>query len=233
MSLLVAALNDTHIRQCGTDFLGGKHGVHGAVDKNGNPVESLSEASGLLYPQCISYCGDGSELYSWDVVSNKLSAWLFPWLVLVAQMPFQTKNKSTDVWSMCLIIGSPILAMYSLLITMHNSKWIHRKCRDVGKMYKDSEHLEFVALVLSSCQQVPLQFDSAFLACSISLSQNKDWWKELALRLRDTRRTLPESLWPQNALVIGTYILTIMDALRTIGGLFSIFLEPDGRKSNV
>lgn len=224
VSLPVATLNDTDIRQCGTNFLGGKYGVQGAVDKDGNPVDSLSQASGLLYAQCISYCGDGSELYPWDVLSNTLSAWLFPWLVLVAQMPFQTKSKRTDVWSTCLIIGSPILAMYSLLVTMHNSKWIHRKCWKVGKTYKDSEHLEYVAFVLSSCQQVPLQFDSAFLACSISLSQNKDWWKELALRLRDTRRTLPESLWPQNVVVIGTYIFTIVDAFRTIGGRYSVFL---------
>ena len=199
--------------QCQAAVQNGSHELAGAVDQNGNPVTSRDQIEGLLYPQCLSFCGDGWQPSSYTNASAAVTSWLFPWLVLVAQLPFQTKGEGYDILSAFLVIGSPILAMYSLLVTYSNSQWIYEKCTEdvIGERYGDREHMARVAFILSACQQVPLVIqDPTLLACSIALHGNQHWWKDLAARLQDSYRTLPESLWPQMLLVIVTYILTLI-----------------------
>jgi hypothetical protein len=225
-----SASADVNFTQCLADFMTGKYGLDGAVDGNGNAVISLNQTEGLLYRQCVSICGSGHQTNSWSQISTSLTSWLFPWLVLVAQLPFQTKGQGNDVLSAFLVVGSPVIAMYSLLVTLSNSRWIYRKCRELEIIERydgDREHMLQVAYVLSMCQQVPLEIkDPKLLACSIALQRNRAWWGELADRLRDSARILPESLWPQIFLVIGTYILTVIDAFRSLGGMLylNIFL---------
>jgi len=167
---------------------------------------------GILFPQCVSFCGDGWERNSYANISTAITTWLFPWLVLVAQMPFQTAGPGYDILSGFLIIGSPVLAMYSLLVTFQNSRRIYHKCKEhhIYRRYGDRNHMARVAFILSACQQAPLFVeDTAMLACAIVLDRNKRWWVDLAARLQDSSRTFAESLWPQIAIVFATYGMTL------------------------
>ena len=188
-------------------------------DIHGNLLSD--QTGGLKYAQCVEICGDGWQRNDWAAISAGLTAWLFPWLVLVAQLPFQTEGAVNDIFSAILAIGSPVIAMYSMFITLRNSRWIYSKCDEDGieRRYRNKNHLRSVAVVLLSCQQVPLAVNNlAYLACSITLHGNERWWQELAERLKTTARTMPDSLWPQMAVVIGTYILVIIDSFRLVGG---------------
>src|SRR5437667_11914090 len=93
--------------QCKIDFFSGTNGLVGAVDRNGNSVEFLNQTEGLRYTQCKAICGTGWERINWSQASTSLTAWLFPWLILVSQLPFQTSGKGQDVFSAFLFIGSP------------------------------------------------------------------------------------------------------------------------------
>ena len=215
--------SDAHVNftQCKIDFFSSPHDLAGAVDRNGNSVQFLNQTEGIRYPQCKAICGTGWERINWSQASTSLTAWLFPWLILVSQLPFQTRGKGHDIFSAFLVIGSPILAMHSLLQTLYNSNWVHTRCKDtdVQNRYGDRTHLKHVAFVLAACQQVPLSIiDQRLLASSIALHQNETWWEELADRLRHSGRRLPESLWPQIALVVGTFILTLIEAFGKVGG---------------
>lgn len=199
---------------CQAAVQSGAYGLTGAVDSNGIPITSVNQTiEGLLYPQCLSFCGDGWERNTFANASAAVTTWLFPWLVLVAQLPFQTRGDGYDMLSGLLIIGSPLLAMYSLLATLSNSMWIYAKCKEthIQTRYKDPKHMARVAFILSACQQVPLFIeDTTLFACSVVLSRNRQWWQDIAARLRDSTRTFVESLWPQILIVLVTYILTLV-----------------------
>lgn len=222
--------------QCKANFLNGGE-TSGAVDLYGNNVSSLHTAQGLRYPECYSLCGDGWQREPWLQVSAYLATWLFPWIALVGQLPFQTSWWFADCLSASLVVGSPILAMQSLLLTLSNSRWIYRTCRELANRdgqretknmasrRHDEKQMENVAFVLSACQQVPLRIPrKAHLAYSIILKRNEKWWGDLADHLRDTARVMPESLWPQMALVIVTYVFTLVAAFSVLGGNPSNYL---------
>jgi len=217
--------DDLNYAECQAAVQNGSRGFAGLVIQNGTLITNLSQVDGILYPQCISYCGDGWQANGYTNTSAAVATWLFPWLVLVAQLPFQIRGEGWDILAACLIVGSPIIAMYSLLITLSNSRWIYRKCTEdsngnIKERHGDPRHMVRVAFILSQCQQVPLHIqDWKLLACAIALERNKHWWEDLAARLRLSARTLPDSLWPQMLLVITTYILTLIYCFKfEIGG---------------
>jgi hypothetical protein len=193
----------------------------GAVDIGGNNVTSMDQAQGMRYPECLEDCGNGWQPDPWLQVSSYLATWLFPWVALVGQLPFQTRSWKKDWLSASLMIGSPILGMYSLVITLSNSLWIFKRCRheEVVDRY-DEEQMRNVAFVLSTCQQVPLKIQNReHLAYSIIHRRNEKWWGDLASHLGDTARVMPESLWPQMLLVLVTYGFTLSAGFSILGGM--------------
>jgi hypothetical protein len=217
--------DDLNYAECQVAVQNGSKGLVGLVNQTGIPVSNFSQVDGILYPQCISYCGNGWQSNGFTNTSAAVTTWLFPWLVLVAQLPFQTSGLGSDVLAAWLTMGSPIVAMYSLLITLSNSRWIYRKCTEqsegnIADCYGDRKHMSRVAFILSQCQQVPLFIqDWKLLACAVALEKNKGWWEDLAARLRLSARTFPESLWPQMLIVIITYVLTLAYSFQfEIGG---------------
>jgi hypothetical protein len=54
------------------------------------------------------------------------ATWLIPWLALTAQLPFETKERLTNVMSLLMILGSPHLAAYSLSLMVLTPRWINR-----------------------------------------------------------------------------------------------------------
>ena len=206
--------------QCKIDYFA-RNLTEGAVDLDGNNVTSLQLADGMRYPQCYSLCGNGWQPYTWLQISSYLATWLFPWLALVGQLPFQTGSWFQDCLSASLMVGSPVLGMYSLVLTFRNSLWIHRRVRqeEVLRRYRDPEHLKNVAIVLAACQQVPLKIQNRLhLAYSILHSKNQKWWADLARHLGDMARVMPESLWPQMMLVLVTYAFSLSAGFYVVGG---------------
>jgi hypothetical protein len=205
---------------CKDNFLN-QSNTTGAVDLYGNPVSSILDAQGMTYATCYALCGDGWQPDSWLTVSAYLATWLLPWIALVGQLPFQTRNWKHDCLSACLMTGTPILAMHSLILTLSNSMWIHKRCREeeVRNRY-DEKEMKNVAYVLSTCQQVPLKIQNReHLAYSIIHRRNEKWWSDLASHLRDTAREMPESLWPQMLLVLVTYGFTLSAGFAVLGGI--------------
>jgi len=114
LSFASAGNDPVNFTQCEVNFFNGSYDLIGAVELSGNPVFSLNQTQGLRYPQCESICGNGWQRHEWSEISAGLAAWLFPWLVLVSQLPFQTDGIPQDIFSAFLVIGSPIIAMYIL-----------------------------------------------------------------------------------------------------------------------
>jgi hypothetical protein len=212
--------------QCKIDFLNLNTTV-GAVDLYGHNVTSLQQIDGIRHSECDSLCGNGWQPYSWLQISSYLGTWLLPWIALVGQLPFQTKGQVHDCLSAILMVGSPILGMYSLILTFRNSLWIHGQVRlnDVVNRYGEEKHLKSVAVVLAACQQVPLRIGNRLhLAYSILHCKNEEWWADMARHLRATARAMPESLWPQMALVAVTYAFSLSAGFYVVGGISSMRL---------
>ena len=51
--------DDLNYATCQTAVQNGSMGLIGLVDQNGTQVTNLSQVDGILYRQCILYCGDG------------------------------------------------------------------------------------------------------------------------------------------------------------------------------
>ncbi|EGN91773.1 hypothetical protein SERLA73DRAFT_164376 [Serpula lacrymans var. lacrymans S7.3] len=160
-----------------TQFVGG-------LDSNGQPVP-ISEASSMTYTLCKSSCGTFRETFSPPVFLQEFSAWLLPYLALASQLPFGARYRQDNLTSILLTIGSPMLAIYSLILTLLISRWIHRKFETISYPNKD-----LAVRVLINLQQVPLRVTSedSLLASLIVLPENNEWWSELT-QLLDFRPT--------------------------------------------
>jgi hypothetical protein len=195
----------------------------GTVDRYGNLVSTVDKIEGVRFPECEIMCGTGWQRENWDDIFNSLSGWLLPWLALTAQLPFQTRDKLRDLGSVFLVIGSPILAMYSLLLTFYNADWVRKNCGKLGgEDGKNLDHMNYVAEVLLSCQHVPLELakDEEKLDRSTKVTQDveEDWWANLAEMLRDTGRHATAALWAQLLLAMISYVFTLIVAFGKIGG---------------
>ena len=94
--------------QCLADVRSGVHGTHGGTDAYGHPV-SISDAVGITYSLCKSACETGPEPFKWHSFSQEFNAWLLPWLALISQLPFGTRDRFENLTSVLLAVGSPTL----------------------------------------------------------------------------------------------------------------------------
>jgi hypothetical protein len=197
---------------------------NGTVNRNGQTVNKLEDIEGVRFPECEIMCGTGWQRETWSDIFNSLSGWLLPWLALTAQLPFQTRDKRRDLASVFLIIGTPILAMYSLLVTFYNGDWVQKQCRREEVIAKSREkliHMDCVAEVLLGCQHIPLYVtNEEKLTRSTELKEDplEDWWENVAENLRDTGRHVTPSLWAQLLLATISYVFTLIVAFGKIGG---------------
>ncbi|KAJ6607035.1 hypothetical protein B0H10DRAFT_2439843 [Mycena sp. CBHHK59/15] len=163
--------------QCFLAIRNGSHGHIGGTDNQGNPVPDTVNATSITYDLCIKACGSGGGAFSWFTFGQQFSSWLLPWLALLSQFPFGSRNKWDNFMSVILTLGSPCLAVYSLTLTVLNNKWVARRL--AGSQYPNSRR---AALILSSLQQAPLKVtaDGSLLASLVVLPENDEWWTVLA-----------------------------------------------------
>ena len=207
--------------ECVESYRNGSHGLEGVVDRDGNSVDSVSLMKGLQFAQCKAVCGTSVQQMEWKIFSSQLATWLLPWIALAAQLPFQTQSQPHDILSVLLVFGSPILAMYSLLLTLFNWQYARDECSRVAwdNPNLSSAHMNAVANTIGAIQQVPLEVQNlGLLACSIKLPPNRRWWKELDDSLYDTGRRFPASFWAQIGFAVVTYLFAIVDAFAKVGG---------------
>ena len=191
-------------------------------DQRGNPTDSLDNAWGISYSSCKVLCGteDNSEYYAWDSISQGVTSWLIPWLALTAQLPFETKDKSTNFIALLSALGSPALVAYSLALTILNARWINRKFRQIKE---DSQTLhrplhvkaiKAARFVLIETQHVPIQVYNGRrreISQLIVHPDNWAWWCSLRKKLLITKRKWTYPLYAQVGWVCISQILAIID----------------------
>ena len=186
----------------------GTWGSLGGTDNYGHPVSDISKATGITYDLCVRACGAGPEPFSWFVFSQQFSSWLLPWLALLSQLPFGANDKLDNLLSVLLTVGSPMLAAYSLALTVLNGRWIARRFGEYNY-----PHTRQAVQILSSLQQSPLKVITrdSLLTSLVVLPENDEWWRELVEQL-DYTDTWSLSAVTSIAWVVIAYGFTLIDS---------------------
>lgn len=170
---------------------------------------------------------NGWTLLTWNQFVPVFGTWLLPWLALTAQLPFETRDSATNIMSWCLMLGSPMLAGYTLALIVLNVRWITREFRYLREEVKglspklDSqqiEALEGISWILCEIQHAPLRVDFGSnheLAQVIVRPENAAAWIQLRHELGRTKRRKTRSLFAQLAWVIATQLLSIIQLFTT------------------
>ncbi|KAJ7037263.1 hypothetical protein C8F04DRAFT_1331672 [Mycena alexandri] len=186
----------------------GSWGLEGAVDHMGNPARTLSAAEGYSYFNCTSFCGTGPDAFSWSDFSQQFSAWLLPWLALVSQLPFGGRDNLDNVMVVILAVGSPMLAAYSLALTLINGRWLARHFAGISYPNAiDAFH------VLNGLQQAPLSVsnEDSLLKSLVVLPENDKWWEYLK-ELLHWEHTWNIPAATSIGWVFISYLFTVIDA---------------------
>ncbi|KAJ7586989.1 hypothetical protein C8J56DRAFT_861283 [Mycena floridula] len=152
----------------------------GGTDIFGHPITNVSDLFGITYRLCVSQCGAGPESFSFPAFSTQFSSFMLPFLALTAQLPFGATNSADNFSTIALTIGSPTLAIFSLIITVLNSRWLKRRFARIS--YPNTNH---AVTVLNNLQQSLLRVEQdsngcPLLASLIVLPQNDQWWQRAA-----------------------------------------------------
>ncbi|KAF7368962.1 hypothetical protein MVEN_00222500 [Mycena venus] len=178
--------------QCIVDVRSGIWGNVGGTDNYGNPVSNISNATSITYELCILACGAGPEPFVWNIFSQQFSAWLLPFLALVAQLPFGATDKLDNVVSVLLSVGSPTLAAYSLALTVLNGHWIARRFSRFSPPVK-------------------IETREGVLASLVVLPENDKWWTDVVEWLDYTHTftisSIASILW-----VTIAFLFTVIDS---------------------
>ncbi|KAF9523983.1 hypothetical protein CPB83DRAFT_949095 [Crepidotus variabilis] len=183
----------------------------GGTDNKGLPA-LVADATAITYDMCVQECGHHAEPASWTTFSQQFSAWLLPYLALISQLPFGANDKLSNLQSMLLTVGSPVLAAYSLILTTLNGRWIARRFLP----YRRHPLASRAVRALSRLQQAPLRItdDHDLLSALIHHEKNQQWWDELLSWLNLTHSwsisAATSIVW-----VFIAFIFTVIDSLST------------------
>ena len=149
----------------------------GTVDTYGNPTIDPNQITGLTYDSCVEYCGSAPVEFNWQTFSQQFTSWLLPWLALISQLPFGTRDTLNNFLAVILTVGSPTLAAYSLVLAVISNRWM------VKRFGRSTYHNTWLAAqTLSNLQQVSLDLpdEEHVLPSLIVLPENGIWWQKLA-----------------------------------------------------
>lgn len=191
-------------------------------DQQGRPTGILDNAWGISYSSCKKLCGtqDNTGYYDWGFLSQGVSSWLIPWLALTAQLPFETKDKTTNFMALLLALGSPALVAYSLALTILNARRINEKFRQIKEDSQTLNHplltkaIKAARFILIEMQHVPIQIYNGWrreISQLIVHPDNWTWWWSLRQKLLITKRKWTYSLYAQIGWVCIAQLLAIID----------------------
>ena len=204
-------------------------------DRKADPARNLSDAWGITYPRCLTTCGNISypDAQNFTVHST---TWLLPWLTLVAQLPYETVSPLQDVLSALLAIGSPMLATYSMIMTLIMKKRVRDRFsslldRITGAGSSTQERhrkllvkrIRYAQTLVEESIQTPMRVCDAggWLANLITLDENHPWWRAVSERLEESTRSITASLVFQVLFAALTWLLTVIAAKQGAGELTS------------
>ncbi|KZV70465.1 hypothetical protein PENSPDRAFT_734708 [Peniophora sp. CONT] len=130
----------------------------GALDNSGHPVDDVSKATAITYDFCKAHCPEFNTLWGvidWSQFFTQISGWLVPWFALLSQLPYGATLDSDNVMSMLLALGSPVLAVYSLIFTALNRRYLAQSLSRITHPNIDRAYI-----VLDKLQQAPLCVDT-------------------------------------------------------------------------
>jgi hypothetical protein len=156
---LCSVVQSTNFTQCLLDVREkyGNDTTAGGVDNNGFPVPA-SIATGLTYNLCVKECGTEPSDFDYSAFSEQFIAWLLPWMALLSQLPYDANNPRSNMMALFLAVGSPVLAAFSLLMTVHNGRWIKEELDANDGL---THRKQLAARVLNNLQQVPVVLRTA------------------------------------------------------------------------
>jgi hypothetical protein len=149
------------------------------------------------------------QYFDFRVFAAAFTNFLLPFLALTAQLPYEASTPWDNLLSLCLAVGSPALATYSLTLTILNryslrTRWhsLHQTAlsRAVHDKYSDfSNRIKAIQYLLQEAQQVPLRAsqERGWLSSLIVGPKNQAWWRNVQRRLSRTRRGVTFSLVAQ------------------------------------
>jgi hypothetical protein len=195
------------------------------VTIDGQRMTNPLEANGTDYDTCLVYCGDSADAFNWSLLSQQFTGWLLPFLALLAQLPYESDGTWHDFMSLILTVGSPLLAMYSLTLTILNSRYLKRrldeafpgeealpedniKLRDLKKnMFKTLKLSQQEPFQLGSLDAYPPELNGGKLK-----DEELNWWDEAQKAISSKERWFTASLATQAVSVIIAFSFTWVDA---------------------
>jgi hypothetical protein len=142
-----------------------------------------------------------------------------PFLALLAQLPYESDGTWHDFMSLMLTIGSPMFAMYSLTLTILNSRYLKQRLDEAFSgdsiRLRDLKKNMFHTLKLS--QQEPFQLGSLdAYPPELDGGRLKDverhWWDEAQKATEGRERSFTASLATQAVTAIIAFAFTWVDA---------------------
>jgi hypothetical protein len=225
VTCLILPVSAQTFGDCLNQIRAGLYGSTGITDNNGNPSNNTANATAITYELCCWACGTGPSPFQWSSFSQKFSSWLLPWLALVSQLPFGAKFRHDNLLSAILAIGSPMLAAYSLALTVLNELWVVR--RFSGFKYPNRHH---VIRILMRLQQVSMKVvqEDALLSSLVILPENDAWWEELSKSLG---YNYTWSIASATAIfwVVIAFVFTLINSFQSIANAPNLDVELDGQ----
>ncbi|KAG8762434.1 hypothetical protein FRC15_008510, partial [Serendipita sp. 397] len=190
------------------------------VDIHGQRTFNRSEVVGADIGTCMAYCGSSSSPFQWSSFSPQFTGWLLPFLALLAQLPYEADGIWHNLMCFFLTVGSPPLAMYSLALTLLNSRYVKRLLDSLPIPKDGDERLQFDELkvtllqALRVSQQEPfaIAIRSADSLGGVDLAIVRAWWRSLRESLMKSARWFTASLATQAAWAIIAFAFTWVDA---------------------
>lgn len=191
-------------------------------DQNGKSTGNLSQAWGISYYDCKRLCETqaNSQRYDWRLLTESLGSWLIPWLALTAQLPYESKDTTTNFMALFLALGSPSHITFSLFLTILNARSINRVFRQIKERNEPlNRPLQIKAIkaartFLVESQQTPIQIFNGprrEFAQLVVCPENWTWWNSVREEIVKTKRSWTYSLYAQLFWVSVAQLLAIVD----------------------
>jgi hypothetical protein len=210
---------------CLNEIRQGLWGSAGIIDNNGNLSNDIANATAITYQLCLQACGSRPSPFQWSSFSQKFSSWLLPWLALLSQLPFGAKFRHDNFLSAILAVGSPMLAAYSLALTVLNEQYVVR-CFS-GFKYPNRHH---AVRILMRLQQVSMKLvqEDALFSSLVVLPENDPWWEELSNSLG---YNYTWSITSATAIfwVVIAFVFTLINSFQSIANAPNLDVELDGQ----
>ncbi|KAI9664198.1 MAG: hypothetical protein M1831_002377 [Alyxoria varia] len=199
----------------------------GLVDSSGSLIPGLTpnDAWGITFRECERTCQDITRSFDFGNFAAAVTSWLFQWLALVAQLPYETSGSINNAKSALMAVGSPALITYSLAISMANRVRVSARINDVVRKADRDDHIlrtlkEQARHILLETQQEPVRAwegKDAALSSLILRENNQKWWSRSQENLKNTQRNVTISLIAQMLFAVIAWLFTIIASFDMLG----------------